>query len=131
MEHHFLCRLKEEGIIRVKWTPKEEMSSDLFTKNLGRALFAKHVKTYCRKDEYGLCMNKKCMVTLEGRVLEGESRKVVESHDNERLRLIFEQKSDKNGCLRACNHEMNTNAMAEGHQQVQSLVMKEALCYNE
>ena len=46
-------------------------------------------------------------------MLEGESKKVVESHNDERLRLIFEKKSDKNGCSRACNCEMNMIAMTE------------------
>ena len=51
---------------------------------------------------------------------------------NERLRLMFEEKSDKNGCLRARDCEMNTNAMAEGNKnQVASKCKKEALCYNE
>ena len=55
-------------------------------------------------------------ISVQYRMLEGESCKVVESHDDERLRIIFEKKSDKNGCSRACNHEMNMNAMTEGNK---------------
>ena len=49
-------------------------------------------------------------------LLEGESHKVVESHDDERLRIIFEKKSDKNGRSRARDREMNTNAMTGGNE---------------
>ncbi len=43
----FLRELKENGIIHTVWCPGDEMSSDLFTKNLGGELFNKHSETYC------------------------------------------------------------------------------------
>ena len=49
---YFLRELKEQGLVRIKWCPSENVCSDLFTKNLPGSLFHKHVKTYCGIDEY-------------------------------------------------------------------------------
>jgi hypothetical protein len=43
--------MKEDGVIRVRWTINEN-SSDLFTKNLAGPLFEKHSSIYCAIDEY-------------------------------------------------------------------------------
>ena len=40
----FARELKENGIIRVEWTPSEENEADIFTKNVETRLFTKHVK---------------------------------------------------------------------------------------
>lgn len=48
----FLRDLKEDGLIRVKWIPTEENSSDLFTKNLFGPTFEQHATTYVGIDEY-------------------------------------------------------------------------------
>jgi hypothetical protein len=48
----FLRQLKEENIIKVIWTPDEMNSSDLYTKNLARADFEKHMKAYVGDDKY-------------------------------------------------------------------------------
>jgi hypothetical protein len=48
----FLRELKEEGILVVKWTSNEFMSSDIFTKNLGGKDFKRHATTYVGEDEY-------------------------------------------------------------------------------
>ena len=48
VRQYFLRDLKDEGIIITKWISGEEMSSDLFTKNLHGPLFQKHVKRYCK-----------------------------------------------------------------------------------
>ena len=42
VKQYFLRELKEAGIIHVIWEPREDMTSDIFTKNLGGAAFEKH-----------------------------------------------------------------------------------------
>ena len=49
---YFLCELKEAGIIHTCWLHVEDMSWDLFTKNLARPLFEKHTRAFCGEDEY-------------------------------------------------------------------------------
>ena len=48
----FLRELKEEGILLVKWTSNVNMSSDVFTKNVGGSDFHRHVKAHCWEDEH-------------------------------------------------------------------------------
>ena len=43
----FLRELKKDGVIRVQWIPTGENPSDIFTKNVDRQTFLKHVKTIC------------------------------------------------------------------------------------
>jgi hypothetical protein len=50
--YYFLRELKEQNIIKTVWLSGLEMPSDLFTKNLARPLFEKHVTVYCGTDEY-------------------------------------------------------------------------------
>jgi hypothetical protein len=50
--YYFLRELKEQGIIKTVWLSGLEMPSDLFTKNLARPLFEKHVMVQCGTDEY-------------------------------------------------------------------------------
>ena len=49
---YFLRELKEAGIIHTVWLCGDDMSSDLFTKNLARPQFEKHTQTFCGNDEY-------------------------------------------------------------------------------
>jgi hypothetical protein len=49
---YFRRQLKEENIIKVIWTPDELNSSDLYTKNLARADFEKHMKAHVGDDKY-------------------------------------------------------------------------------
>jgi hypothetical protein len=49
---YFLRELKEAGIIHTRWLRGEDMTSDLFTKNLARPLFEKHAKAFVGNDEY-------------------------------------------------------------------------------
>lgn len=49
---HFLRELKEQGLLLTEWLSGDEMSSDLLTKNLPKALHEKHTKAYCGEDEY-------------------------------------------------------------------------------
>ena len=46
---HYLRELRESGLIKVVYQPGKEMSLDLFTKNLGKADFEQHAKTYIKK----------------------------------------------------------------------------------
>ena len=48
VRQYFLRDLKDEGLILTKWMSGDDMSSDLFTKNLPGPLFAKHAKVYCK-----------------------------------------------------------------------------------
>ena len=58
-----------------------------------------------------------CMYMLcTNRALGGESRKIVESHEYQKLRLVIEKKSDKNGRSRARDREMDTNTITEGNE---------------
>jgi hypothetical protein len=50
--YYFLRELKEQNIIKTVWLSGLEMPSDLFTKNLARPLFGKHLTVYCDTDEY-------------------------------------------------------------------------------
>jgi hypothetical protein len=53
-----------DGIILAEWIQGVDMSSDLFTKNLARPLFEKHLKVYCGIDKY----MRGYEATLKGRV---------------------------------------------------------------
>jgi hypothetical protein len=52
VRQYFLRELKEDGIILTIWLAGDQMSSDLFTKNLARPLFEKHTAIYVGNDEY-------------------------------------------------------------------------------
>jgi hypothetical protein len=43
----FLRELKENETIRVLWIPTDENTSDVFTKNVDRKTFERHIKTIC------------------------------------------------------------------------------------
>ena len=47
VRQYFLRDLKEQGLVKIEWIPTEEMSSDLFAKNLGGPLFDKHMSVCC------------------------------------------------------------------------------------
>ena len=49
---NFLRELKESGIVRFQWCSGENMKADLFSKNLPRPLFEKHVREFVGQDEY-------------------------------------------------------------------------------
>ena len=51
-KQYFLQELKEEGIIIVKWKSGEEMTSDIFTKNLPVSIFEKHGSKFYGSDKY-------------------------------------------------------------------------------
>jgi hypothetical protein len=70
VRQYFLWDLKFENIIRAEWTPGTEMSSDMFTKNLGRPLFEKHIEVDCGADQYSKgAKGIPNRATLKGRVL--------------------------------------------------------------
>jgi hypothetical protein len=52
VRYKFLHELKEGNIIRVVWCPTESNEADVFTKNLSRPLFEKHIKNFVGQDEY-------------------------------------------------------------------------------
>ena len=74
VKQYFLRELKEAGIIECYWRKGDDMTSDVFTKNLPGSLFEKHIKAFVGKDKYMSCG------TPEGRVSEDgknrESRKL-------------------------------------------------------
>jgi hypothetical protein len=45
---NFVRELKEEGVITVQWLSNQQMSSDIFTKNVGGSDFARHRDVYVR-----------------------------------------------------------------------------------
>ena len=49
---YFLRELREMGIVKVVWRCGDDMTADLFTKNLPGPLFEKHTSEYVGKDEY-------------------------------------------------------------------------------
>ena len=58
VEQHFLQEPKESDIFKIQWKSGEEMTSDLFTKNLGGPLFKKHASEFVGKDKC-CCESKK------------------------------------------------------------------------
>jgi hypothetical protein len=52
VRQYFLRELKESNKIRVIWKKGADMSSDMFTKNLPRPLFEKHLTKHCGEDVY-------------------------------------------------------------------------------
>jgi len=68
VKQYFLRELKESGFINVVWQSGEDMTSDLFTKNLHGPLFERHASKFVGVDEYMRHENH------EGRVLESDSR---------------------------------------------------------
>ena len=54
----FLRELKENGTIRVQWIPSGSNPSDIFTKNVDKQTFLKHVKNICGEE----------MISEQGRV---------------------------------------------------------------
>ena len=51
IKKNFICKLKEQNIIKAIWKARENNNSDLFTKNLLGLLFEKYTKEY-------VCINK-------------------------------------------------------------------------
>jgi len=49
---NFLRELEDQGTIKVVWTPGDENSTDMFTKNLPGPKFEKFTIEYCGHDEY-------------------------------------------------------------------------------
>jgi hypothetical protein len=49
----FLRELKEQGLLKVEWVPATEMTSDVFTKNLGDGDFLKCVSRFSGEGEVG------------------------------------------------------------------------------
>ena len=45
----FLRELKEEGVLLCKWIPNQNMSSDIYTKNVGGEAFDRHARVYVRE----------------------------------------------------------------------------------
>jgi len=52
VKQYFLRELKEAGIIEMKWTSGDDMTSDIFTKNLAGPLFNKHAAAFVGNDKY-------------------------------------------------------------------------------
>jgi hypothetical protein len=52
VRYKFLQELKEQGLIRVIWTPSHLNEADVFTKNLDRKSFEKCIKNFVGEDEY-------------------------------------------------------------------------------
>ena len=44
VKQYFIRDLKEAGIFKIEWVPIDEMTADIFTKNLSGPLFEKHAK---------------------------------------------------------------------------------------
>ena len=51
-KQYFLRELKEVGILKIVWKNGEEMTSDIFTKNLSVSLFEKHGSKFYGEDSY-------------------------------------------------------------------------------
>ena len=52
VKQYYLSELKEAGILKVQWKSGDDMTSDIFTKNLGGPLFEKHGSKFYGKDKY-------------------------------------------------------------------------------
>ena len=83
----FLRELKEAGLIECFWKKGDDMTSDVFTKNLAGPLYEKHISAFVGKDKY-----MKSHETTEGRVLQVDSRESRDEHDtNERANIGLDQ----------------------------------------
>ena len=51
VKQFFLRKLKEAGIVQVKWKCGVDMTSDMFTKNLPTASFRKHKREFMSNEE--------------------------------------------------------------------------------
>jgi hypothetical protein len=65
VKQYFLRELKEQGIIKIVWKSGDEMTSDIFTKNLPPSLFEYHGHKFYGKDEYYYESKNKKGVTKE------------------------------------------------------------------
>ena len=52
VRNHFLCELKDEGLIMVKHVPGDENEADIFTKNTAAPVFNKHIRKFVGIDKY-------------------------------------------------------------------------------
>ena len=52
MRNHFLCKLKDEGLIVVRWIPGDENEVSIFTKNTAAPIFERHIPKLVGDDEY-------------------------------------------------------------------------------
>ena len=50
LQNNVFKKTKENETIRVLWIPTDENTSDVFTKNVNRKNFDKHVRTICTED---------------------------------------------------------------------------------
>jgi len=53
VKYYFLRELKEKGLIKVEWIRSEDNCSDIFTKNLSRVTFNKHIQRFCEDETKG------------------------------------------------------------------------------
>ena len=68
--------MKETGIVKVKWIPKEENCADIFTKNLSGKTFQKHVGRMCKDEDSNLIQWEG--VTMGSRRMEDVNDELVE-----------------------------------------------------
>ena len=54
VKQYYLRELKEAGILKVQWKSGDQMTSDIFTKNLAGPLFEKHGYKFYGEDKYYL-----------------------------------------------------------------------------
>ena len=54
VKQYYLRELKEAGILKVQWKSGDQMTSDIFTKNLAGPLFEKHGSKFYGEDKYYL-----------------------------------------------------------------------------
>ena len=62
VKQYYLRELKEAGILKVQWKSGDQMTSDIFAKNLAGPLFEKHGSEFYGEDKYyleSLMKNKK------------------------------------------------------------------------
>lgn len=50
--NHFLCELKDEGLIVVKHVSRDDNEADIFTKNTGAPVFNRHIPKIIGIDKY-------------------------------------------------------------------------------
>ena len=52
VRYYFLRELKEQGIVDIQWVATDVNEADLFTKNLPKGSFERHVSRFCGTDRY-------------------------------------------------------------------------------
>jgi hypothetical protein len=79
VKQYFLRELKENGLVKVIWKKGDDMTADLFTKNLPGPLFEKHASEYVGKDKYHVEATEKALQRKKAASTDGDGEITLNS----------------------------------------------------